>query len=342
VVFDGNKKLKRVLRPFTTGDHFGDIAIIRNINRTASVVAHTQCELLRIDKDDYFTVKSKVEDAERLNKLAFLRPTPFMAGDGMTPEELGTLTSLGIVREFAKNEVILEEGNEVKSVYFIRKGSVRLVKWVELWRQRIDGLPANVPLGQDTPTVPTLPRRRNAIATPKYITWHHDSKTQEFVDFERGDRVIGRLLVLNTLFPGDFFEEKCVMITAPPKLESQDELNVSFGTRKATVETSEIADRVIHNDHISSLKAMKRIVDATTTFYSFATYVASDDSELIEFPNVEFLKVASDHTLQAMQTIVNLRPSYEEQVQNYLKARAFGIVKRKVVKEVLRKKKESP
>ncbi|MHB9092783.1 MAG: Crp/Fnr family transcriptional regulator, partial [Chloroflexota bacterium] len=56
----------------------------------------------------------------------FLRALPYFAG--LAPDELKHVRSVLAVRDFAKGEVIMLEGEPCRGLYFVRSGRVRVFK----------------------------------------------------------------------------------------------------------------------------------------------------------------------------------------------------------------------
>ncbi|KAI9190467.1 hypothetical protein H9P43_001901 [Blastocladiella emersonii ATCC 22665] len=318
---DDGRVLRRVLRPLAAGDMFGDLAVFHDTPRTASVVTTSQCELLRIDKPEIDRILAADRTAEAALHLAFLAPTT-PVGRAMTDAERAALAGVGIVRELNRDDVVVHQGQSLRAVYFVRRGTVRVVRWVEFWRQRIDTIPATTPLdgvyaAPDSEVADH--RHRDAVATPRFMVWHRIPANAAAYDERRGDRVDGRFLVVGVLKAGDFFEEQSIHITP----------NTTASPR-STATTATTGD------------ASRHVVDAYAVFAAQATYIADEaDTEVVEFPNAAFLKAASDATLAAMQTVANMRPRTDALVRGYLRARAYGKVKSKIVEEVVARKKRA-
>lgn len=56
----------------TQGDSFGDIALAQEVPRTATVIAESDCLLLRLSKADYVDVLKSSQQRDKSDKLAML------------------------------------------------------------------------------------------------------------------------------------------------------------------------------------------------------------------------------------------------------------------------------
>ncbi|KNE58164.1 hypothetical protein AMAG_04979 [Allomyces macrogynus ATCC 38327] len=283
------------------------------------------------------------EHGERETKLAFLAPTAL----ALPAAELAAWTSVGTVREYARGDVIVSEGDPVAAVRFVRRGTVHVVKWIELWHERVDDAPPPHVVGSSlvrgggggtaAAAVGKL-RNHDALTPPQFMVHHHRPGAAvpagaRAVDTARGDRVKGKFLTVAYLGPGDFFEEQCVLVNADagtvaptPMLETD-----ASSRRRSSAAAS------THSP--PPVSASRHIVDARAVFHATAMYVARDDQcEIVEFANSAFLKVASDRSLHTMDTLAKLRTPTDQVVHAYLQQRAYGIVKRKVVEDVVQHK----
>ncbi|KAL7750602.1 hypothetical protein RI367_003944 [Sorochytrium milnesiophthora] len=170
---------KRVLSLLHTGDLFGDIALIKNIMRTASIACVEDCELLRVDKDDLDVVLQLIRHQEALDKLHFLEGTPI--ADTLSRAEFTALNDCGTIREMTKNAVVFSEGDTSDSVFFIRKGTVRIVRTALIWKQK--------------------------LSNGRVLLMPATESTMNQVDYARGDTVYSELLTAETLGVGQYFGE---------------------------------------------------------------------------------------------------------------------------------------
>lgn len=61
------------------GQHFGELALINDIPRTATVTAISHCEFATLGRNDFDTVIKKNEAKQVQHKLNFLSKLPYFA-----------------------------------------------------------------------------------------------------------------------------------------------------------------------------------------------------------------------------------------------------------------------
>jgi CRP-like cAMP-binding protein len=155
-----------------SGDAFGEIALINRSTRTASAVCRTDCRLLSVDREDFDFVLKMAAEHEFQTKLELLRSCAVFR-NMLDNTELRKLAELGHTKEYAQNVMINSDLENSEEIYFIRKGSCRLV-------QAVDFLKQSLPDDQ----YQLLPLYENDVA-------HHK--------LAEGDKIVSKLLVLNTL-----------------------------------------------------------------------------------------------------------------------------------------------
>ena len=108
------------------GSGFGDLALVNDKPRTATIVTAQACQMVIVEKADYNRILKVFHQTEQTEKLLFLRKVSVCAS---IPElQLKPLAMLLRWQNFMPNQVILEEGNgfylgtAVKNFCLIRKG----------------------------------------------------------------------------------------------------------------------------------------------------------------------------------------------------------------------------
>jgi CRP-like cAMP-binding protein/pSer/pThr/pTyr-binding forkhead associated (FHA) protein len=123
----GPDALPRHLRDLGPGDYFGEIALIRDVPRTASVRAMSNVTTLALGREAfqrllqphfelYERSKRMVEDQEALTSI------PLFAS--LKPKERDLLTSKLTLRRFEEGEMIVEQGTPGEYFYLIKQGRV--------------------------------------------------------------------------------------------------------------------------------------------------------------------------------------------------------------------------
>ncbi|KAL2082189.1 hypothetical protein ACEWY4_022007 [Coilia grayii] len=116
------------LRTLSSGDVFGELAILYNCKRTASVKAATAVRLWSIQRQKYRTIMTNKSKKKREQLMGFLK----------TAQTLKALNDLQLSKiidsmeevKFQKNEVIVREGAEGNTFYIILEGEVLVTKRV--------------------------------------------------------------------------------------------------------------------------------------------------------------------------------------------------------------------
>ncbi|KAG5277568.1 hypothetical protein AALO_G00119100 [Alosa alosa] len=117
-----------VLRTLSSGDVFGELAILYNCKRTASVRAATAVRLWSIQRQKYRTIMTNKSIRKREQLMGFLK----------TAQTLKALNDLQLSKiidsmeevKFQKSEVIVREGAEGNTFYIILDGEVLVTKKV--------------------------------------------------------------------------------------------------------------------------------------------------------------------------------------------------------------------
>lgn len=129
-VFKDNQ-LIRTLRRY---DYFGEMAIVLDTTRHASVKALTDCELITIDRSDFIKFIANTELPGLLHRVARNKLNdlwPVMKANRslypLSPFQRGQLLSILEPRDFKAGDVLFTAGGLPLEIYLVASGSLRLV-----------------------------------------------------------------------------------------------------------------------------------------------------------------------------------------------------------------------
>ena len=114
------------LGELTDGDFFGELALIYNIPRTATITALTETSLMRIDKHPFNRYLKHLFEGQLEDQIEFMQLCPIFS---KMPKNL--LIDLGIrakVKKFATGQIILKNDSKCDCIYIIRRGTVKVSK----------------------------------------------------------------------------------------------------------------------------------------------------------------------------------------------------------------------
>lgn len=106
----------------SVGQYFGDLALLYNAPRAATVKADTDCVLWSIDRN---TFNYLVKDAARMaveKRMSFLEEVPILKG--LTPEEKATLSDVMNVKIVMKDDFIIKQGDIGREFFILESGKL--------------------------------------------------------------------------------------------------------------------------------------------------------------------------------------------------------------------------
>ncbi|XP_067661263.1 cyclic nucleotide-binding domain-containing protein 2-like isoform X2 [Haliotis asinina] len=122
----GEQAISTVAR-LTRGQSFGEVSLIFDSPRTATVESATSMELLVISKTDFLTIFMNADDPnEEADHIKFLRQIPVMKHwpIGMLKTEPGTC----LLHYFKRGTLITDNGSSSEWLYFVKSGSCEAIK----------------------------------------------------------------------------------------------------------------------------------------------------------------------------------------------------------------------
>ena len=117
VEINGEKK-----RTLTYGDSFGDLGIIYNAPRSASVLALTDCELAEINRGIFLKVMEEINQQHEKENKKFLNVLSFFKE--LTEEQKNALACTCLTETYEEGQGIFNQGDDANSFYVIKEGTV--------------------------------------------------------------------------------------------------------------------------------------------------------------------------------------------------------------------------
>ncbi|KAJ1569331.1 hypothetical protein HK405_006566 [Cladochytrium tenue] len=144
VSLSGAVEDSRVVRRMEAGEGFGDLGLLNNKTRSATIVTATRCEFAVVLKEDYNRVLRFMHNKNIAEMANFLKSVPMFAD--WTTDSRRSIAQFMTFRSVAPGSMIIQEGAKCDELFFVRRGSVELFKSVP--REGVQHKPAGA--GNDT------------------------------------------------------------------------------------------------------------------------------------------------------------------------------------------------
>lgn len=118
-----NGKPKRELK---RGDGFGELALLYNAPRSATIKAAESTNMWAIDRNTYRKAVEEIITKEYEDNRKFLDAVKFF--DSMTIEQKDAIAGVLITQRYSKGQLIVSEGDPASSFYIIKEGTVSVLK----------------------------------------------------------------------------------------------------------------------------------------------------------------------------------------------------------------------
>ena len=108
------------------GDIFGELALLYDIPRTATIISLTETSLIKIDKNSFNKYLKNLFEGQLEDQIEFLQICPIFS---KLSKDL--IIKLGIrsnIKKFATGQVILKNDSKCDSIFVIRRGTVKVTK----------------------------------------------------------------------------------------------------------------------------------------------------------------------------------------------------------------------
>eukprot|EP00033_Pygsuia_biforma_P003655 GCRY01004001.1.p1 GENE.GCRY01004001.1~~GCRY01004001.1.p1 ORF type:complete len:503 (+),score=135.61 GCRY01004001.1:205-1713(+) len=111
------------------GQSFGELALVRNAPRAASVVAVETGELMRVVKDDFDRVLKSAHQHELTSNYAFLRSLEAL--ETVSDKAIQKLADIVTYKSYAAGQMIARTAQPASHIFFVKSGVAQVYKEVE-------------------------------------------------------------------------------------------------------------------------------------------------------------------------------------------------------------------
>jgi len=116
----------QVLKTCVSGDVFGELALLYNAPRAASVKAKADCLLWKLDRDTFSNIVSAAADKKREQSKAFLKKVPLL--EGFEAADLSNLSDVLVPMKFRADQDVVKQGDAGDVFYIVEEGSLKAMK----------------------------------------------------------------------------------------------------------------------------------------------------------------------------------------------------------------------
>ncbi|KAL4466192.1 hypothetical protein ABPG72_011070 [Tetrahymena utriculariae] len=135
-----NSALYKV-KELSSGQGFGEMALINNKLRSASIICLSNVHLASLEKSKFDVVLKSLEQQKLQNNLIKLENIPYF--QNWSEQQLKQIYYNSFKQEFHKNEKVFEENQEIDSVFIILEGEFMQSKHFRVFKKDFEGSKLN-------------------------------------------------------------------------------------------------------------------------------------------------------------------------------------------------------
>jgi CRP-like cAMP-binding protein len=109
-----------------TGESFGELALINEAPRAATITCHKECYFAVIGRAEYQRVLKKIQWKDVQKKIEFFLQIPFF--NHWTRTQINKLIYLFSEQNFLLNQTVYNQGDKVDMVYIVKEGFFESLK----------------------------------------------------------------------------------------------------------------------------------------------------------------------------------------------------------------------
>ncbi|KAL4468748.1 hypothetical protein ABPG74_005251 [Tetrahymena malaccensis] len=111
------------------GTSFGELSLLQNKKRLATIICHTNCHMAILNKQQFVQVLGESEEQKILKEMQFFADYPFFQGWNFNLLKLLYLNSY--IKQYTKGQVVFQENQDSNAVFFIKSGEFEVEKYFQ-------------------------------------------------------------------------------------------------------------------------------------------------------------------------------------------------------------------
>jgi len=115
-----------VLKTCVGGDIFGELALLYNAPRAASVKAKAPCLLWKLDRDTFNNIHKVASEKSRKLAKTFLKKVPLL--ESFRDDQMASLSDVLVLMKYKSGEEILKQGEAGDTFYIVEDGTLAASK----------------------------------------------------------------------------------------------------------------------------------------------------------------------------------------------------------------------
>lgn len=116
------------------GDAFGEISLLYNSKRTASIIAAEKSDIIILEKNIFQEYIKEMKTVHLNKMLLFLESLPVFSM--FSQDLLVQISTKCMMKVYPSQTIILKQGTEPNQLYIIRSGRVKAIKRVKWAKDR--------------------------------------------------------------------------------------------------------------------------------------------------------------------------------------------------------------
>ena len=117
--------MKEVVK-LTYGQSFGELALIEDGPRQASVMAINECSCAVIGKQDYLSSLKEIETRALNRKISSVQQLPFL--QHWTKGQMTRLIYSFTDKSFSRGQIVYNEGENSENIYMVKEGEFEVTR----------------------------------------------------------------------------------------------------------------------------------------------------------------------------------------------------------------------